>query len=683
MSNLDGNKPGTKNITGDVNVQVAPTPNITVGNTTTLEPGQSATVELDSSSTALNPKFNFGIPKGEQGLQGIQGIPGVPGVDGYTPQKGEDYWTDAEKKEIVDETTEKVLTDATNKFNVNYESKVNEFNENADNKILEFNNNADEKTTSYNQNATNKTTEFNNNVNSIKDDIEDLKSNQIKGTSSGTNITLNDSANMKMASLVVDGKSTQETRSGKNLMKYPYISENNSTSNGITFTVNNDGTIIINGQNDRNGHSTFRLTSTENYSLPAGTYYMIDPQNSSIEFMGYDGSNYTSIGKHNGYSLTLSEQKNIMIYVQIVNGNNTAFNNFKIYPMLSTSSGETSDTYEAFGVSPSPDYPSEIETITGEVEVKVIGKNLLPLPTENQTVNGITYTIDKEKGTIIANGTATSNANLLLLKPYNTNGKNYFVSGCPSGGGNSTYTIYTQSDNDNGNGTIVNTSNGYIGIRVYAGITVNNLVFKPMMVEGITATEFEPYQENKIEFILPKPSCSLPNGVKDEIYIKDGKAYLKKNVGRVDLGTLVWAYKSDYGFSSTITGAKGPANNNTKANAMCDIYTVYTANNCYGLTGSISSGISITMSGTGVIVRETNYTDVETFTNAMSGYYFYYELAEPYEIDLGEVTMPKTYKNVSNIMNSKDTNMNVEYYKDLETVINNLTSAVVALGATE
>jgi len=43
MSNLDGNKPGTKNITGDVNVQVAPTPNITVGNTTTLEPGQSAT----------------------------------------------------------------------------------------------------------------------------------------------------------------------------------------------------------------------------------------------------------------------------------------------------------------------------------------------------------------------------------------------------------------------------------------------------------------------------------------------------------------------------------------------------------------------------------------------------------------------------------------------------------------
>jgi len=42
--------------------------------------------------------------KGEQGIQGIQGIQGVQGKQGeagYTPQKGIDYYTEADKVEMV------------------------------------------------------------------------------------------------------------------------------------------------------------------------------------------------------------------------------------------------------------------------------------------------------------------------------------------------------------------------------------------------------------------------------------------------------------------------------------------------------------------------------------------------------------------------------------------------------
>lgn len=39
-------------------------------------------------------------PKGDQGLQGA---PGVPGEDGYTPQKGVDYFTEADKQEVAAE----------------------------------------------------------------------------------------------------------------------------------------------------------------------------------------------------------------------------------------------------------------------------------------------------------------------------------------------------------------------------------------------------------------------------------------------------------------------------------------------------------------------------------------------------------------------------------------------------
>ena len=47
---------------------------IAVGTTTTLNPGESATVVNVGTSSAAT--FNFGIPKGEQGVQGIQGSPG-------------------------------------------------------------------------------------------------------------------------------------------------------------------------------------------------------------------------------------------------------------------------------------------------------------------------------------------------------------------------------------------------------------------------------------------------------------------------------------------------------------------------------------------------------------------------------------------------------------------------------
>lgn len=42
-------------------------------------------------------------PQGPQGIQGIQGPQGPAGQDGYTPIKGTDYWTAADKQEIVND----------------------------------------------------------------------------------------------------------------------------------------------------------------------------------------------------------------------------------------------------------------------------------------------------------------------------------------------------------------------------------------------------------------------------------------------------------------------------------------------------------------------------------------------------------------------------------------------------
>ena len=42
-------------------------------------------------------------PVGPAGKDGQNGAPGINGVDGKTPERGVDYWTAADKAEIVNE----------------------------------------------------------------------------------------------------------------------------------------------------------------------------------------------------------------------------------------------------------------------------------------------------------------------------------------------------------------------------------------------------------------------------------------------------------------------------------------------------------------------------------------------------------------------------------------------------
>lgn len=106
-----------QNLVGELRVQPASIPNIQVGETVTLAPGTSATVELDENSTKLNPIFNFGIPAGQPGEQGING------TNGYTPIKGTDYWTETDKTEIVNEVVNSV--DLTNYVDKDYNATYN------------------------------------------------------------------------------------------------------------------------------------------------------------------------------------------------------------------------------------------------------------------------------------------------------------------------------------------------------------------------------------------------------------------------------------------------------------------------------------------------------------------------------------------------------------------------------
>lgn len=132
-------------------------------------------------------------------------------------------------------------------------------------------------------------------------------------------------------------------------------------------------------------------------------------------------------------------------------------------------------------------------------------KNVLVLP-DTKTVKGVTYTVDKEAGTVTANGYATSESKFEFYVPSGVIGY-FYMTGCPSGGGFSNYNIFMWDvtsgwhpdkwdsrqeavpGTDIGNMMIeTKIESGHrvlFVLRVYSGYTANNLIFKPALLEPI------------------------------------------------------------------------------------------------------------------------------------------------------------------------------------------------------
>lgn len=145
---------------------------------------------------------------------------------------------------------------------------------------------------------------------------------------------------------------------------------------------------------------------------------------------------------------------------------------------------------------------SDAVTDFSSVAVKKYGKNLIPYPyaETTRTDNGITFT-DNGDGSITANGTATELAvfHLCYTKAVpDVIGQTVTLSGCPSGGAETTYRLRYQQgsiSSDIGNGaTFTVAVKGQVAIQFFAGQTANNLVFKPQLELGNAVTDYELYK---------------------------------------------------------------------------------------------------------------------------------------------------------------------------------------------
>nr|DAD82671.1 MAG TPA: hypothetical protein [Siphoviridae sp. ctrpg19] len=143
-----------------------------------------------------------------------------------------------------------------------------------------------------------------------------------------------------------------------------------------------------------------------------------------------------------------------------------------------------------------------------------------------------------------------------------------------------------------------------------------------------TVTDYEPYQENKID-LLSIQTLNGINGVNDYIEVidkGDGLYDLKKtqNIDSVDLGTLDWVADGPNFYSSSIFSViKPPVNNSTPANCVCDKYV-----NCSIDKSFIDGDFGVNTSGV-MQFRNSAYTTAAVFKTAMNGVIFYYQLKTP------------------------------------------------------
>lgn len=180
----------------------------------------------------------------------------------------------------------------------------------------------------------------------------------------GKNISI-ESANLPAIEVSIEGESQQATRSGKNLL------DNTATtkiSNGITFTVNSDKTVLADGTNDTSANSSLIINR---YDLSPGTYILngcpsggaSNTYRLAIQETGsYSILGSIDIGNGSG-EFTIDTTTNVQIAIFIQKG--LTVNNLLFKPMLQKAT-IADDTYEQYGASPSPDYRSEIENTEGK-----------------------------------------------------------------------------------------------------------------------------------------------------------------------------------------------------------------------------------------------------------------------------------------------------------------------------
>ena len=340
-------------------------------------------------------------------------------------------------------------------------------------------------------------------------------------TVTGKEILIEDGENNKGLEIKVKGSTNQATRSGKNFLENTGVS---NTSNGVTFTINDDKTILVDGNNDGTANSRFIIN---NYSLKAGTYILngcpSGGSSTTYRLVIQKTSGWSVLGLDTGSGskqFTIDEATNIQVAIFIQKGQ--TISNLLFKPMIRLSS-IIDDTYEQYGASPSPDYPSPIENVEG--------KNIW----NKSEISEKTSTVNMNVGELNVKDVPipfTFSSYLISNALTDTNVRVSFTDSNNSNIGAVKYGNTVTSTNKRSSITINEIPEGAVKIRFGIRMQDGGHTEKTQLEAGTVATPYVPY--NSLEFKVEgknlfdiKKSNNINSGT--DFSIADNKIIINNN----------------------------------------------------------------------------------------------------------------------------------------------------------
>lgn len=430
---------------------------------------------------------------------------------------------------------------------------------------------------------------------------------------------INKNDGSKVYDITIDGKSVQETRSGKNLLKNILTSQE---INGVTITKYDDGSFLLNGTST----IEFYPSLTDNFTIESGTYTLssgeAEMSNEKIKMVFRQAAQNVIIEQlMNGTSVTFNNTYTEEVFIFIVIRKGQTFNNVLIKPMLEK--GDTKTYYEPYGVSPSPDYPSEIKTVKGirnlfdkdnanMLNCYVNNNGVISLKTATSIyipiTGGKTYTITR-------NGSKRLRAITTDVLPSNGVSKIDIINNDPA----NSITISTS------------TNSKYLVVYFYLTSDKNDKTIEETMAtiqieEGSISHDYVPYGS----WLQVKAT----SGEQEQSTLIDMNKYDKD-------GNITGYYElSSIGDTKDVlTIQNGKANINQKIDKISSYNGETITTNYISTTGELTTGATV-----------------------------YYELAEPQTISLGKYNRIENIDGTENI--TIQTNISTTFTKELHDLVN-------------
>ena len=518
--------------------------------------------------------------------------------------------------------------------------------------------------------------------------ILDIKSTNKKlVTSEGENNATVSSPEL-LTNFKIYGNSLQETRSGKNLINIP------------DFNVSYTNTYYINTA------TNFKLEAGKTYTLSFD--YNIKSATSTVAVaVGYGTTTYSKdIQAKKDYDTQTTGRQSVTfttpsayttddyLFVRFARVSTPSTVNVDL-SNIQLEEGTTATDYEAYGVSPSPTYPSEISSVGDlvtntndsnygkyKLTVKTTGKNLIhyPYAQTTKTQNGITFT-DNMDGSITIDGTATENTTFYLYSNVTS-----LLNNIKNG---DTITLSMTSDKTLTNNTRL-VANYYdssktmkYGLEIYgstlsktqeitsdwkgmviyivilSGETVDKVTIKPQLELGDNSSTYEKYEETLTNIYLDEPLRKVGN-YSDYVDLINKKV-VRNTTKKVFNGTENWnSFNSTKVFFITDSSLKYEN----------DIYCLTDKYLCQVSAGgqSYKSGnawVQSTSKYPRIYFADDNYSTATTFknnlkTNNITGIYVLNE-TKTEDLNISEIELSENTKKIFIETNTKPSNIEIEY----------------------